>query len=152
MDTNCIPIVLNTSPLIELTVPCKGNESEIRRISSFFLAKIRGMFATNFRWVKRNFALILAKFRIHGGEISFWRNFAWAKNRISEISAKWNFAVNWSEDGRLVIIPFVRIVNLWYLCLLKQSLQIDRSSVLAIDKPAPGESWQKKTRKTHVRF
>ena len=84
MDTNCIPIVLNTSPLIELTVPCKGNESEIRRISSFFLAKIRRMFATNFRWVKRNFASTEAKFRF--GEILHERKIALAKFRRSGIS------------------------------------------------------------------
>ena len=47
---------------------CKRNANEIRCFSFFVLAKIRRNFVkalANFRQVKRNFAVILAKFRIH---------------------------------------------------------------------------------------
>ena len=65
----------------------------IRCFSFFVLAKIRRNFATNFRRVKRNFAVIFAKFRIHWSEISFCRNFVGAKIRNCEISTKRKFAV-----------------------------------------------------------
>lgn len=99
--------------------------------------------------VRHKFPLSHTEFCCHLGEISYpWkRYFAWAKSRIDEISATWNFAGDGSEDGRVVIRPFVRIINLWCVCLLKQSLQIERSSILVIDKPSLGEELTKQREK-----
>ena len=47
----------------------------------------------NFRWVKQNVAVILAKFRIHWSEISFCRNFAMTKIRTREILSGRKFAL-----------------------------------------------------------
>ena len=80
---------------INNTVLCKRNANEIRCFSFFVLAKIGRNFVkalANFRRVKRNFAVILAKFRIHWSEISSERKFASAKFRNSENSHSRNFA------------------------------------------------------------
>ena len=73
---------------------CKRNANKIWCLSFIVLVKIRRNFA-KFRheisskhsriFVKGNFAVILAKFRIHWSEISCWRNFVGAKIRTREI-------------------------------------------------------------------
>ena len=74
---------------------CKRNANKIWCLSFIVLVKIRRNFA-KFRheiseskhpriFVKRNFAVILAKFRIHWSEISCGRNFVGAKIRTREI-------------------------------------------------------------------
>ena len=62
----------------QTTELCKRNANEVRCFAFFVLAKIRRNFAkalANFRWVRRNFAVNLLKFRIHWSE----RNFRFAE-------------------------------------------------------------------------
>ena len=55
---------------------CARSESEVRRISSFVLAKGRGHFATKFRTNTRELSLNDTKFRVYVREISGERNLA----------------------------------------------------------------------------
>ena len=57
----------------------------------------------NFRQVKRNFAVILAKFCIHWSEISFSRNFVGAKFRNSENSRSRNFAAGKFPQSEILL-------------------------------------------------
>ena len=88
----------------------------------------------NFRSVKRNFAVILAKFHIHWSENSCPWNFARVKIRIGNISTKRNFAGNGSG---VVVKTLCSDRCVCYTCTcdcFKQSLQIESSSMLVIVK------------------
>ena len=101
-----------------ITLLCKSNESEVRRISSCVLSKAR--FAeisprnfprtlANFR-MTRNFAEIFAKFRVYVSEISVERNFTGAKIRACENSEKRNFADKVYDANRLNLMRTLKPV------------------------------------------
>ena len=62
----------------------------------------------NFGRFKRNFAVILAKFCIHGSEISFCRKFVRAKFRNSENSQSRNCEILLAVEEGCNEKPFVR--------------------------------------------
>ena len=68
------------------TLLCKSNESEVRRISSYVLSKVRRNFATKFPTNTRELSLNDTKFRGDLCEISCLRkrNFGWTKFHRSE--------------------------------------------------------------------
>ena len=71
-----------------ITVLCRRNESEVRRISSFVLANVRRMFARKFRRKTRKLLLNETKFRGDLFEISCLR-----KRKFAPASSgKRNFA------------------------------------------------------------
>ena len=109
-----------------ITLLCKSNESEVRRISSYVLSIAR--FAeisprnfprtlANFRWMTRNFAEIFAKFRVYVSEISVERNFTGAKIRACESSEKRNFADKVYDTNRLNLMRTLKPALLWIATL-----------------------------------
>ena len=112
MDTNCVLIVSNTSsPRLNLQYYKKEIKARFAENSPRNFVEA----PANFRWIKRNLAVILAKFRIHRSEF-----------RFAEISP-WNTEI--LVINKILVIDEILVIDKVFFLKLSTKMMIFNSTI-----------------------